>query len=106
SAVNTGTGDITVTSLGVNKIAGTFITDTDGTQLPISLIPDGTGHKVTDNDGSALDMPFPLLPVAGILLSANLLPVWPSDTSLQHWVVDQLERNGRGKGVFDYKLSQ
>lgn len=101
SAVNTGTGDITVTSLGVNKIAGTFITAADGTESPRTMIPDGYGVKVTDVDGSTnLSVPFALFPIAGVITATQLLPVWPSDTSLQNWVRDRL--NDFGKFVLDY----
>lgn len=103
SAVNTGTGDITISAADAALVAGSFVADNDGTYLPVAPIPDGFPLKVTDNDGTDLDVPFPLLPVSGVIISANLLPVWPSDTSLQQWLVDQLERNGYGKWVFDYK---
>ena len=101
SAIDTTTGDITCTSLGVNKIAGTLLAATDGTHLPITLIPDGYGVVVTDTDGTtSLDVPFPQFPIAGVITASQLLPVWPSDTSLRAWVRDQL--NTYGKFVLDY----
>lgn len=101
SAIDTTTGDITCTSLGVNKIAGTLLAATDGTHLPLTLIPDGYGVVVTDTDGTtSLDVPFPQFPIAGVITASQLLPVWPSDTSLRAWVRDQL--NTYGKFVLDY----
>lgn len=101
SAIDTETGVITVTSLGVNKIAGTLIGVNDGRYTPVSVIPDGYGVKVTDVDGTTdLDVQYPALPIAGVIISANLLPVWPSDASLRAWIRDQLSTYG--KFVMDY----
>lgn len=100
SAINTSTGVITVTSLGVDKIAGTFVCATDGSHLPLTFIPDGYGVKVTDVDATSLDVPFASFPIAGVVTASQLLPAWPSDTSLQTWIKDQL--NLYGKFVFDY----
>lgn len=94
SAINTTTGVITVTSLGVNKIAGTLIAVNDGRSTPISLIPDGYGIKVTDGSGTSLDEQWPDFPAGGIVLTANLLPVWPSDTSLRSWIETSLKTHG------------
>ena len=56
---------------------------------------------VTDTDGTtSLDVPFPQFPIAGVLTMSQLLPVWPSDTSLRAWIRDQL--NTYGKFVPDY----
>lgn len=99
SAVNTSTGDITVTSLGVNKIAGTFITAADGSENPLTFIWDGTGVKVTDFDGTSQDVQLGKVPVGGTVI-AEALVNWPSDTSLQAWIRDKLRANGNF--VLDY----
>lgn len=98
SAVNTTTGVITVSSLGVDKIAGTFVTATDGSGIPITLIPDGFPITVVDGNGTRLNVQYPDVPVAGIIHSANIIN-WPSDTSLRQWIKDKL--NANGKFVFD-----
>lgn len=97
SAINTTTGVITVTSLGVNKIAGTYITAADGSETPITLIPDGWPIPVTDADGSSIDAQMPEVPVAGIIDPAQIVD-WPSDTSLIAWVKAAL--NAVGQYVF------
>lgn len=103
SAINTSSGAITVSSLGVNKIAGTLIAVKDGRQYPLVPIPDGYGVTVLDNDGStALDVPFPDLPIAGVIDSSQLLLTWPSDTSLQAWIVSYM--NSYCQYVFDHGL--
>jgi len=97
SAVNTTTGVITVTSLGVDKIAGTFITDTDGSQAPVTFIPDGYPIPVSDAGGTRLTVQMPEVPVAGILDPSQIVN-WPSDTSLQAWITTAL--NNVGQYVF------
>lgn len=102
SAINTTTGDITVTSLGVNKIAGSFICVNDGRYVPLTVIPDGFGINVlsSQDNSTSQDQYFSMLPVGGVLISENLLPTWPSDTSLQAWINTQL--NTYGKFVMDH----
>ena len=102
SAINTTTGVLTVTSLGVDKIAGTFIAVKDGRQIPRSFIPDGWPIPVTDSDGStSLNVQYPDVPIAGVIDSSQIIN-WPSDTSLQTWIVDKL--NTYGQYVFDHNF--
>ncbi len=99
--MDTATGNITVTSLGVNKVAGTLIVAADGSGTPLTVIPDSFGIPVLDLDGvTGIDVPFPKFPIAGVLISANLLPTWPSDTSLQTWIKTSL--NTYGQFVMDH----
>lgn len=100
SAVNTATGVITVSGLDAALIAGSFLADNDGSYLPVSFIPDGTGIKVTDHNGLDQDEPFPRLPVWGIITPSQLIP-WPTDTSLQAWVRTNLSTASAGKFTFD-----
>jgi hypothetical protein len=104
SAIDTATGDITVTSLGVNKIAGTFLAVKDGRQTPITLIPDGWPIRVTDTDGTDVDVDFPLVPIGGVIDSSQLVN-WPSDTSLRSWIVSSLNTTGIGHYTFDHLLN-
>lgn len=101
SAINTTTGVITVTSLGVNKIAGTFIAVNDGRYTPLSVVPDDFPIATTDGSGTSIDVPYPRLPIGGVIVSANVLPVWPSDTSLRAWIRTNLSTASYGKFVFD-----
>lgn len=98
SAINTTTGDITVSSLGVDKVAGTLIGINDGRYTPLTMIGDrlnAYGIRVTDNSNASIDVEFSEFPIAGLVISANLLPVWPSDTSIQAWIFTQLNANGK-----------
>lgn len=101
SAINTSNGQITVSDLGVNKIAGTFITAADGSESPLTLIPDGWGVRVTDVTGTSQDCQFPRMPMAGELDSSQII-AWPSDTSLQAWIVAGISASGVGDFKFDH----
>ncbi len=103
SAINTSTGAITVTSLGVNLIAGGFVCATDGTHLPLTFIPPGSGVDVFDQSlVTGIDVPFERMPIGGTIQSDQLLPAWPSDTSLQQWLCDQLSKSSQGKFTFSH----
>lgn len=102
SAINTGTGAITTAAVTAATVAGTFVTPADGSELPVTLIPDGYGFKVTDYDGTNLDVPFSPLPIAGVLDSSQILPAWPTDTSLQQWIFDSLSKTSAGKFIGDH----
>lgn len=102
SAVNTSTGAITATAIANAFVAGSFIQPTDGAETPVSFIPDGYGIKVTDQDGTSVDVEFPQIPVSGVLDSSMLLPAWPSDAALRQWIVNRLNDAAAGKFVFDH----
>lgn len=101
SEVNTSTGAITIEDIGANKIAGSWVVATDGTHIPRTFIPEDTwGIRVTDIDGNNVNADFAKVPVAAIIDSSQLL-YWPSDTSMQAWVKDQLNDVAGCKFVFD-----
>lgn len=98
SAINTTTGAITVSTLGVDKVAGTLLAVKDGRQYPATMIGDrmhAYGVRVTDTSGTSVDVEFSEMPISGLVITANLLPVWPSDTSLQAWIFTYLNANGK-----------
>lgn len=96
SAVNTTTGVITVTSLGVDKIAGTFITAADGSEVPRSFICDGYPLLVPEDSS---DISYPWLPISAIVDTADIID-WPSDTSLRTYIRESLSTLAGGKFVF------
>jgi len=99
SAINTTTGVITVTSLGANLIAGGWVCSTDGTHIPMTLIPPGSGVNVFDSLGNAQDTPFERLPIGGTI-EVGQIPYYPTDTSMIQWLKDQLSKTSAGKFVF------
>jgi hypothetical protein len=103
SAVNTTTGVVTVSSLGVNKVTKVVIALEDGTADPVTFLPDGYPIPVTDASGTALNVQFPQIPVAGIVDTANLVD-WPEDASLITYLQEKLSRLVGGKYVFSDKV--
>lgn len=90
SNVNTSTGAITVTDPNVDKIAGTFICATDGSEEPLGLLTgnNGTGVKVTDVDGNSVDVPAQLA-IGGMVAASGIIN-YPTDTSLLAWLKSKL----------------
>lgn len=100
SGVNTTTGVITITNIGANRIAGCFVCPEDGSQTPITFIPDGYNLLVPDD---LSDINFPFIPVSGTVQVDNLLN-YPSDTTLKTWVKESLSSLQGGKFVFSDKF--
>lgn len=103
SAVNLTTGAITVTALSSAFIAGSFVCPTDGSETPLTFIPDGYGITVAEMDGTIINEQFAELPIGGSVESSKLLPVFPSDTSLRNWLVSNLNAAAGGQFVFDHR---
>ncbi|MEM7227250.1 MAG: hypothetical protein AAF432_00400 [Planctomycetota bacterium] len=103
SAVNTSTGAITITATSADFVAGSFIQPTDGSETPKCLVDDGYGIQVTDHDNLDTDVEFPKPLIGGMLDSSQIID-WPSDTSLQAWLVGQLNADGLGTFTFDHLL--
>jgi len=82
-------------------VAGSFIQPVDGSETPLTFIPDSTGIKVTDEDGVSADTALPLVPVTGAVQSSQIVN-WPSDTGLRSWLVAQLNSTPGAKFVFDH----
>jgi hypothetical protein len=102
SAINTTTGVITTADIGVNKIAGTFVVAGDGSEVPRSLIPDGYGVEIPTDSS---DVDFPMIPDEGVVESSKILD-WPTDTSLQAYIMASLTAAGYGsKYIFDHLMN-
>lgn len=91
---------LTITALLNDYVAGSLLQPADGSEIIRSVIPDGSGINMFDTDNAtAIAQPWPNLPIAGVITMANLLPAWPSDTSLRRWITDML-CGGGGGGMF------
>ncbi len=97
--------NITVTALTKAFVAGSFIQPTDGSDDVLTFTPSGWPIHAVDYDGASLDVEFAEIPIECEIDSAQLLPVWPSDTSLQAWIVSRLDRPGGGKFQFSHTYS-
>lgn len=104
SAVNTTSGVVTITAAANDFISGSFVQPTDGTEYPRSFVPDGFPTlKMTDSDGTDVSsVEWPQVPIAGVI-DASQLVFWPSDTSLQSWLVARLNDGAGGQFVFDHQ---
>lgn len=100
SAVNTSTGDITITATGVAFVSGSIIAPTDGSETPLTFIPDGWPMAVTNANGTSIDVQYPLMPVAGVVISSKLIN-YPSDSSLKTWLKQSLSTLVGGKYTFN-----
>ena len=94
----------TVTAILNAYIAGSFIQPTDGSETPVTFLPDWDyGLRVLDQDGTSITaVDYPKMPVEGIVDSSQLIN-WPTDTSLQDWIVTRLNDNAGGQYVFDHR---
>ncbi len=93
-------GTITITALLNDYVSGAFIQPADGSEIIRSVIPDGWGINMFDTDmATAIAQPWPNLPLAGVITMSQLLPAWPSDTSLRAWLTNMLCAGG-GAGLF------
>lgn len=101
---NTNAITVTRTTAGVDGrfIAGSLIQPTDGTETPLTFMPDGFPTQVVDQNGTVVDTDLPKMPTEGEVDGAQLIN-WPSDTSLQEWVRTQLSTTTMGKFVFGEK---
>lgn len=102
SAINVTTGVLTVTAIVSNYVAGSFVMPTDGSADMITFLPSGFPTPVTDFDGTSIVQEFPEVPIDCVIDSAQLLPVWPTDTSLQEYIVSRLSRPAGGKFTFSH----
>lgn len=106
TAVNQGTGAVTIANPGVNFIAGSLVADTDGSAVPKSFIFDGPGLTMAI---STVNLPsyaeWPDVPVAAKVYYRKLLPA-PTDPSLAAWVMSQLSTYSGGKFTFDRAFGQ
>lgn len=96
------TTNITCTAITNAFIAGSLIASPDGSEEPLTFLPNGAPIMATDFDGTNIAQEFPEVPIECIVDSSELLPVWPSDTSIQAWIVSRLNQAGGGKFTFDH----
>lgn len=83
-------------------IAGALVGPTDGSQTPVTFLPDGSPMPVTDqlNTGGVAAIQFPQFPVAAIV-NTSFLVDYPSDPSLKAWLKGLLSTNSGAKLIFD-----
>lgn len=103
TSITANTGwNVARTTAGVDGrfIAGSLIQPTDGTETILSFIPDGSGIRVVDIDGtSSIYAQNARLPIEGPISYAQLIPA-VTDTSLKAYIKAAL------KAVGDYRFAE
>lgn len=97
SAINTSTGDITVTSLGVTKHSGCLIGVNDGRYTPRGILDEGYGIRVVDNNANRVDVALQSLLVGGFIDTAQVIN-YPA--SANTGLIDWLKTNIKGQYVW------
>lgn len=97
-----GTVSVSRTTAGVNGafVANSLVGSTDGSQTPITFIPNGWPLMAVDFDGNSLDVPFAELPIDCVVDQTQLLPVWPTDTGIQTFIRNSLSTTAGAKFIF------
>jgi hypothetical protein len=77
-------------------VSGSLIQPTDGSESPITIIPDGYGIKIPSDSA---DVDWPLVPIGAVINFAQTLPL-VTDTSLKAWLKQSLSSLAGGKFTF------
>ncbi len=101
SAVDQTTGIITISDIGANRIAGAFVVPSDGSQIPRSIIMDQYPILIPDDSS---DVNYPFLPISAIIDVAKIID-WPTDTTLQTYIRENMSTLAGGKFVFSDQYS-
>lgn len=84
-------------------VAGSWVGDTDGSQIPRSFIYDGFGITEALAGGTPPSVvEWPNIPFEGNIDSAQIV-YWPSDVGLRQWIVDSV--NGNNNAFADFRFS-
>jgi hypothetical protein len=103
TAVDQVGGAITIGAAPAAAISGALVQPNDGSETPITFVPNGYPVRVVNYDQLNIDVPEARVPIAGVVRGKNLLN-WPTDTGLQAWLVAQLTAPGRGWFVFEHLM--
>lgn len=99
SAVDTSTGDITITTLAADYIAGSYIQPEDGSEVPLALLNKEDGVKVTDDLGVNMDVAVQLL--VGAIVDSSQILRWSANAVIIAWLKGVLNADGASQFVFD-----
>jgi len=99
---------ITITSIAPSTafIVGSFIMPRDGSELPRTILPEidgASGVKVTDADAVSINKTLDQYPVGGNIDSSQIVS-WPSDTTLQNFIVQNVNDVAGCKFFFDHRI--
>jgi len=102
SAVNTGTGAITITALGADAITSGIIQPADGSETIVTMLCDAWGKKVADQlNSTRVDVFDAQLLAAGGTINTAAIVNYPSDSSLKTWVKTAIKTTCPGVNFSD-----
>lgn len=87
----------TTTGVDGRYVTGSYVQPTDGSETPVTLVPDGYGFQIPAE--SPYDVDWPNLPIAGVIDFGQVLPA-AADASLKAWVKAALSTLRGGKFTF------
>lgn len=83
----------TVSGVDGRFVTASFIQPTDGSEAPLTFVPDGYGIRLADDTGTTYTVPFPEMPIAGMVEAAQIIN-YPADASLKEWLKLQFRNAG------------
>lgn len=86
----------TTTGVDGRFVTLSLVQPTDGSEAPITIVPDGYGIVIPDDSS---DVDFAMIPVAGTLDVGQIID-YPSDASLKSWLRTSLSTLSGGKWIF------
>ncbi len=106
TAIDTGTGILTVDAIGADSIIGSLVQPADGSETMLGVIPDGTGIPVTNQDDTDVDV-FSNLLRGGQVDADQIVPLDAvTDASLRTFIkITQLNSLGDFSYDEDYHPS-
>lgn len=84
------------TAVAAPFVSGSLVQPTDGSETPVTLIPDGYGILI---GADSLDEEWPNVPIGAVIDFAQVLPAI-SDSGLKTWVKERLSTVAGGKFTF------
>lgn len=97
TSVSTVTVTRTTTGVDGRFVTVSLVQPTDGSETPITIVPDGHGLAIPE-DSSHIE--WPLVPIGGVIEFGQILPA-VADASLKTWIKERLSTLAGGKFTFD-----
>jgi hypothetical protein len=79
----------TATGIDGRFVTGSLVQPTDGSETPVTLLPNGFPIRIVDEDGASVDAQLGHYLNGGLVDSSQIIN-WPADASLKQWIVDRL----------------
>lgn len=101
SNVNTSTGVITVTNIGVNVAVGAAVMPTDGSQTPLTIFDNPYGTDVTDVLANNIQQPMHRFVLRGDFFAASIINLTVVNLGVENYIKTTLNKGTNG-GAFTF----